>query len=141
MTNVSISIDIAAPAETVWQLAGDFNGLPRWLDLVNASTLSDDGRVRHLVAINGAAIVERLLDHSDERMQYLYTILEGPDPVTDYTASISLRANDAGHTTVTWASRFAPNDPSAAEALVAHYQGLYRAGLEGLKHAVELAGR
>ncbi|MBN3752182.1 SRPBCC family protein [Paraburkholderia sp. Tr-20389] len=141
MTNVSVSVEIAASAQAVWSVVGDFNGLPRWLELVPASRLTDDGRVRHLEAINGASIVERLLDHSDERMQYLYTILEGPDPVTDYTASLSLRELDAHRTTVTWASRFEPNDPNEADSLAAHYEALYRAGLTRLKELLETPRR
>ncbi|AXF04697.1 SRPBCC family protein [Paraburkholderia hospita] len=141
MASVSVSIDIAVSAENVWPVVGDFDGLPGWLELIRASRLSDGGRVRHLEAVNGSSIVERLLDHSDQNLQYLYTILEGPDPVTDYTASMSLRRIDAHHTTVTWASRFEPNDPNEAESLTAHYRSLYLAGLTRLKAVLETQGR
>lgn len=137
MASISVSIDITAPVEKVWLLAGDFNGLPSWLKLIRSSRLSDAGRVRHLVAINGAIIVERLLDHDEDGKQYHYTILEGPDPVSDYVASISLRHIDAQTTSVTWASRFEPNEPDQADAVVAHYRALYQAGLESLKAALE----
>ncbi|MBN3763741.1 SRPBCC family protein [Burkholderia sp. Ac-20365] len=141
MASVSVSIDIAASAEEVWSLVGDFDGLPVWLELIRSSRLSDDGRVRHLAAANGSIIVERLLDHSDSNLQYLYTIIEGPDAVTDYTASMSVRGIDARSTTVTWASRFEPNDPHEAESLVANYRSLYLAGLTRLKVILEGRGR
>lgn len=141
MTSVSVSIDIAAPAEEVWSLVGDFDGLPVWLELIRSSRLSDDDRVRHLETANGATIVERLLDHSDGSMQYVYTIIEGSDPVTDYTASMSLRSIDPRSTTVTWASRFEPNDPHDAESLAANYRSLYLAGLTRLKAILEARNR
>ena len=48
---------------------------------------------------------------------------------------------DAHHTTVTWASRFEPNDPNEAESLTAHYRSLYLAGLTRLKAVLETQGR
>ncbi|BCZ83177.1 hypothetical protein PTKU64_68520 [Paraburkholderia terrae] len=48
---------------------------------------------------------------------------------------------DAHHTTVTWASRFEPNDPNEAESLTAHYRSLYLAGLRRLKTVLETQGR
>ena len=44
---------------------------------------------------------------------------------------------DAHHTTVIWASRFAPSDPNEAESLTAHYPSLYLAGPTRLKTVLE----
>ncbi|WP_109476948.1 SRPBCC family protein [Paraburkholderia sp. C35] len=137
MASVSVSIDIAASAEEVWLLVGDFDGLPVWLELIRSSRLSDDSRVRRLAAANGSIVVERLLDHSDANMEYRYTIIESPDPVTDYIASMSVRRLDARSTTVTWASRFEPNIPGEAETITANYRSLYLAGLSRLKAILE----
>lgn len=137
MASVSVSIDIDAPVESVWALLGDFDGLPGWLEFVRSSRLSDDGRLRHLEAIDGAIIVEALLEHSDAERFYRYAIVAGPDPVTGYEAEVSARRIDANRTTVTWASRFEPIDAHNADSLVGHYSVLYRAGLNRLKSLSE----
>lgn len=137
MANVSVSIEIAAPVESVWATLGDFNGLPAWLQFVRSSRLSDDGRIRHLEAMSGAIIVEALLEHSASDTFYRYTIVEGPDPVSNYVATLSARQIDAGKTAVTWASHFEPRDAHQATSLVGHYEVLYRAGLDRLKMLAE----
>lgn len=137
MANVSVSVEIAAPVESVWAMLGDFNGLPVWLEFVRASRLSDGGRVRHLEAMGGAIIVEALLEHSEAETFYRYTIVEGPDPVSDYVATLSARRIGADKTVVTWASRFEPRDAHQATSLVEHYDVLYRAGLDRLKTLAE----
>ena len=137
MANVSVSVEIAAPVESVWAMLGDFDGLPVWLEFVRASRLSDGGRVRHLEAMGGAIIVEALLEHSEAETFYRYTIVEGPDPVSDYVATLSARRIGADKTTVTWASRFEPRDAHQATSLVEHYEVLYRAGLDRLKTLAE----
>lgn len=137
MANVSVSIDIAAPVESVWALLGEFNGLPAWLEFVRSSRLSDDGRLRHLEAIDGSIIVENLLEHSAPGTFYRYAIVEGPDPVTNYRAKLSASAIDATRTRATWASEFEPLDEQSAAALTGHYEVLYRAGLDRLKTLVE----
>ncbi|MDC6127937.1 SRPBCC family protein, partial [Burkholderia gladioli] len=65
MSNVSISVEIAAPADRVWAIVGGFNGLPAWLAPVRTSRLSDDGKTRHLEVGTDTRIVEQLLEHSD----------------------------------------------------------------------------
>lgn len=137
MANVCVSIEIAAPVESVWAMLGDFNGLPTWLEFVRSSRLSDGGRIRHLEAMGGAIIVEELLEHSAPQTFYRYAIVEGPDPVSNYVATLSARQIDAGRTAVTWASQFEPRDAHQAAALAGHYEVLYRAGLDRLKTLAE----
>jgi uncharacterized membrane protein len=137
MANVCVSIEIAAPVESVWAMLGDFNGLPTWLEFVRSSRLSDGGRIRHLEAMGGAIIVEELLEHSASQTFYRYAIVEGPDPVSNYVATLSARQIDAGSTAVTWASQFEPRDAHQAAALAGHYEVLYRAGLDRLKTLAE----
>ncbi|WP_321945592.1 SRPBCC family protein [Paraburkholderia sp. J10-1] len=137
MANVSVSIEIGAPVESVWAMLGDFNGLPAWLEFVRSSRLSDGGRIRHLEAMGGAIIVEALLEHSATERFYRYAIVEGPDPVSDYVATLCARRIDADTTAVTWASRFEPRDAHQAASLVGHYEVLYRAGLDRLKTLAE----
>jgi hypothetical protein len=137
MASVNVSIEIAAPVEAVWAMLGDFDGLPTWLEFVRSSRLTDGGRMRHLEAIDGAIIVEELLEHSAPDMFYRYSIVGGPDPVTNYVATIRAQRLDSRMTNVTWASRFEPLDAQKAASLVGHYEVLYRAGLDRLKTLAE----
>ncbi|MBN3726206.1 SRPBCC family protein [Burkholderia sp. Ac-20379] len=137
MPNVSQSIEIAAPAERVWAIVGGFNALPVWLPPVLASRLSDDGRTRHLEIQGGLVVIEQLLEHSDAERRYSYTILEGPDPVTDYVATLSVERTGEASAKATWQSRFTPNDPQNAAQLVAQYEGLYALGLAHAKALAE----
>ncbi|POR46902.1 polyketide cyclase/dehydrase/lipid transport protein [Paraburkholderia eburnea] len=140
MASVNISVDMAAPVEWVWAKLGDFNGLPGWLEFIRSSRLSNGGRLRHLETIDGKLIVEERLEHNDAHRMYRYSIVDGPDPVTGYTATLCARQRDADSTTVTWSSRFEPLDAQNAAALVGHYEVLYRAGLDRLKVLVESQG-
>ena len=137
MASVSVSVDMKAPVESVWERLRDFNGLPGWLEFIRSSRLSNGGRLRHVETIDGKIIVEALLEHSEPHTFYRYSIVEGPDPVTDYTATLSARQRSAGVTTVTWSSRFEPLDAQKAASLVGHYDVLYRTGLDRLKTLVE----
>jgi uncharacterized membrane protein len=137
MASVSVSIEIAAPVEAVWTMLGDFDGLPAWLEFVRSSRLTDGGRLRHLEAIDGAIIVEELLEHSEPGTFYRYSIVEGPDPVTNYVATLRAQRIDAHTTAVTWASQFEPLDAQKAASLSGHYEVLYRAGLDRLKTLAE----
>jgi hypothetical protein len=50
-------------------------------------------------------------------------------------------AIDAHGTSVTWSSRFEPDDPNEADSLAAHYHALYGARLTRLKEIPEAPRR
>jgi len=136
MSEVHIWITIDRPLEQVWSLLGGFDWLPRWLDIIASSTLSDGGRLRHLKTASGATIVERLLSFDEDEKHYSYALLEGPSPVVDYVGRMSAQADGKGGTLASWSSTFLVQDADAAE-VIAHFEALYRAGLERLKAVVE----
>lgn len=136
MSEVRILISIARPAEQVWSLLGGFDWLPRWLDVIASSTLSDGGRLRHLKTADGAIIVERLLSFDEDERHYSYALLEGPSPVTDYVGTMSAKDDGNGGTLASWSSTFLVQGADEAE-VIGHFEALYRAGLERLKAVVE----
>ncbi|WP_186247984.1 SRPBCC family protein [Burkholderia gladioli] len=137
MSNVSISVEIAAPADRVWAIVGKFNGLPAWLAPVRTSRLSADGKTRHLEIGTDTRIVEQLLEHSDADRRYSYSILEGPDPVVDYVATIAVERSGENRAKATWSSRFTPNAGADEAKLIAQYSGLYEMGLKQAKALAE----
>ncbi|WP_285434320.1 SRPBCC family protein [Pseudomonas sp. fls2-241-R2A-110] len=136
MSEVRVSISIARPAEDVWSLLGGFDWLPRWLDVIASSSLSDSGRLRHLRTADGAVIVERLLTFDEEAKHYRYALLEGPSPVVDYVGTMSAQNDGKGGTLASWSSTFLVQGAEEAQ-VVAHFEALYRTGLQRLKAVIE----
>ena len=137
MSEVHVWIAIERPLEQVWSLLGGFDCLPRWLVVVASSTLSDGGRLRHLKTTNGATIVERLLTFDEDEKYYSYALLEGPSPVIDYVGRMSAQSDGKGGTLASWSSTFLVDGVDETE-MVAHFETLYRSGLESLKSVIEL---
>ncbi|MCJ2135860.1 SRPBCC family protein [Methylobacterium sp. J-026] len=129
---VTKSVDIAAAPETVWKTVGGFCGIGDWHPVIEKCALSKKGGkdVRTLSLKGGGTIVEEEEARSDKKMDYTYTILEGPLPVTDYHSTIMVAKAGTG-SKVTWTGTFkakgAPDD-KAKEAIA----GVYEAGLKGL---------
>ncbi|SEJ44962.1 Polyketide cyclase / dehydrase and lipid transport [Azotobacter beijerinckii] len=136
MIEVSVSVSIARPAEQVWAILGGFDFLPRWVEPIASSRLDDGGRLRRLETVDGAVIVERLLEFSDSERQYSYALLESPFPVSDYVGRMAVRDDGAGGAQATWSSRFRSQGVDEVE-IAADFEGFYQAGLERLKALVE----
>ncbi|MEO0424384.1 MAG: SRPBCC family protein [Pseudomonadota bacterium] len=150
---VSESVEIDAPPAAVWAVAGDFQSADTWLPMVDSSTGeggNEEGATRTLVVGGGAGEVNEVLKRYDgERMILSYRIPQATHdvnvlPVSNYSSTLSVRANDAGGSTVTWRGAFyrgfMNNDPPENlndEAAVKAVSGLYQAGLAGLKEYVE----
>lgn len=133
MAKVSMTTRIPVGAERLWQLVGQFNGLPDWHPGVEKSELEQGGTVRRLTLFGGGTIVERLERIDDSDYVYRYSIVESPLPVADYVAEVRVRRHEeGGGCTVEWSSEFRPRGTSAKEA-VEVVQGIYQAGFDHLK--------
>jgi len=134
--DVSVSINIACPAEQVWLLLGGFDLLPRWVDSIASSRLDDGGRLRYLEMADGVVIIERLLEFSESERHYSYALLEGPLPVSDYLGRVSVRDDGEGRSLATWSSRFRSEKANEVE-IATDLESFYRTGLERLKAMLE----
>ncbi len=150
---VSESIDIDAPPAAVWAVAGDFQSADSWMPMVESSSGeggNGEGATRTLVLGGGAGEVNEVIKRYDaERMIMSYRIPQATHdvnvfPVSNYSSTLSVRANDSGGSTVTWRGAFyrgyMNNDPPENlndDAAVAAVSGLYQAALKGLKERVE----
>ncbi|WP_426314068.1 SRPBCC family protein [Methylobacterium fujisawaense] len=130
--DVTKSVDVAASPEAVWKTIGGFCGIGDWHPVIEKCALSKKGgkAVRTLSLKGGGTIVEEEESRNDTKMDYTYTILEGPLPVTDYHSTIMVAKAGSG-SKVTWKGTFkakgAP-DAKAEEAIA----GVYEAGLKGI---------
>jgi hypothetical protein len=133
MAQVSMSQELQASAETVWELIGGFNSLPTWHPAVQKSTIEGEGegQVRTLELAGGATIRERLDGADENARSYTYSIIESPLPVADYVATISVREAGDGACVVDWSSEFNADgvpEPAAVEII----ESVYQAGFVGL---------
>ena len=97
MIRVYVSSVIEAPADTVWSVIRDFNGLPKWTPFVADSRIEGGvaadtvGCVRHFRLRDGGEIREQLLALSDYDYQCTYSIIESPMGVENYVPRSSSR--------------------------------------------------
>ncbi|ACO77887.1 hypothetical protein AvCA_16740 [Azotobacter vinelandii CA] len=136
MIEVSVSVNIARPAEEVWSILGGFDFLPRWVGAIASSRLEDGGRLRRLETVDGEIVVERLLEFSESERQYSYALLESPFPVSEYVGQVAVHDEGAGKSRAVWSSRFRCQGVDALD-IAADFEGFYHAGLERLKALVE----
>jgi hypothetical protein len=138
---IAETVEIHAPADRGWAIAGAFDGLDRWVpgveDLRCAG--SGPGSIRRF-AVNGHEMEERQTARDEAARSYSYTITRGPVPVTGYCATLSVIPLSPDRSVVQWAARFEPDgiDADACEWLL---RRSYRAGLENLRRLLEGEGR
>ncbi|BBQ36633.1 Polyketide cyclase / dehydrase and lipid transport [Klebsiella pneumoniae] len=134
MATTTISIEISASVDQVWQLMGGFDSLPDWLPFIPKSMVSEGGRVRTLTTSDGGTVIERLEAFDNRQRSYSYSIIQAPFPVVDYLSTIAVVATaDSNITRVEWSGSFTPVNVSDADA-EALFSGIYRDGLQALKN-------
>lgn len=133
MTTVKLTQNLPVPAQVVWSVIGGFNGLPDWHPAVEKSTTEteDGAKTRTLTLVGGGKIVDRLESASEKERTYTYSILSGPLPVADYTATIRVMEASGG-CAIEWSSDFTPSGAPESEAAAA-IRGIYETGFDNLK--------
>ncbi len=157
---VKESIIINASPDKVWAVIKDFGSIDTWHPAVASVALDGDTRVLTLAGEGSPTITEDLVKADDEKMMLTYKITDmtvvktiqfnSKDtpyytlPVSTYKSWISVKAVDGG-SEVLWKGKFyrsfmdnppVPEGQSDKEAAAA-IQGVYIAGLEGLKAMLE----
>ena len=144
MIKVYVSSVVDAPADAVWRVVRDFNGLPRWTPFVAESRIEQNlpadriGCVRNFRLKDGGIIREQLLSLSDYDFQCTYAILESPMGVSDYLATLKLTpVTDGNRTFAEWSAEF--EAPLGREQELAEQvgQGVFQAAFSHLKQMVQ----
>ena len=142
------TVDINARTDTVWAAMRDFNALPVWHPAVAKSRIvngenNKPGAVRELGIKDGPLIFDELVALNDERMYFVYKLVESPLPLTDYQSTVAVKPKGQG-SQVIWTVTFRRKNPTANPpadqsdaAGIDLLQNVYRAGLDNLKKAVE----
>jgi hypothetical protein len=126
MLFVSETTTLSAPATEVWELVGDFGAIADWHPWVPNCMLSSDGRTR-TIDLGETKAVEVLLTAFDEELSHTYTVEQGPMPIKNYRATLSVSALPKG-CRLTWEAKFEPLHDSAAVQI----ERFFKKGCEAL---------
>lgn len=123
MAKTTVTAEIAVPQEKLWALVRDFGNVP-WMPGGDEATVEGEG-VGMVRCLMGGAVRERLESIDEAGQQIGYTIDEGlPLPATDYHATMTVSAIDAGKSRLVWSCRYEPSGVSEAE-VGAQFEALY----------------
>ncbi|MGH8731582.1 MAG: SRPBCC family protein, partial [Burkholderiales bacterium] len=108
---VEHSIVIDAPPEQVWGVVSDFNGLPRWLPVIESSRIilgknREVGCIRELTRANGTKVQEKLIAYEPWKMSLSYTYIGGQPGASDYYPTMTVKDAGNGKSRVEWKARF-----------------------------------
>ena len=149
--NIFHTIDIDAPADQVWAVAGNFGGIQRWSPGTESSRLvlhdrNETGAIRLLRRrSDGTQVTEKLLDYDPYNMRMVYTYVDGVVRASDYRSELVVKEINEGKSRVEWRGQFrrlaywTDNPPPGQDdkAALDFLNGAYVSGLAGLKKAVE----
>jgi mxaD protein len=133
---------INAPAEAVWELVRDFDGLANWHPAVQSSEIIEGennrpGALRHLRLANGGSIDEELTEWDDDAMQYSYRIVDGVLPVEHYVSTIRVQPEGADSARLSWQGQFDTAEGTNDEDAKGVITNVYRAGLTTVRMQVD----
>jgi hypothetical protein len=140
MAKAYASTVVDAPADRVWALLRDFNGLAAWHPAVTDSEIEDGkagdqvGAVRSFHLQDGAHLRERLLSFSDVERCYSYNFEKTPFAVENYHATLRVSpVTDSGKAFVEWSTTFDCAPEKIAEWVETFAGAVFKSGLDALK--------
>ncbi len=147
---VEESVEINAPADTVWGVIKNFGTFSAWCPRAVGETSeggNEKGATRELKLASGRSIKEELKSYDADKMSYSYKIVEVDPadlPVANYSSTISVKASASGGSTVAWSGAFyrsfMTNNPPPEqndEAAIAGVTAVYKECLAKLKTVAE----
>ena len=130
-----VGVDVAAPPDTAWALAGDPARVGEWFTAVaECEVVGDERRV---TMGNGAKLVERLVDRDEAGREYSYVVESGIPGLTSHRATVRV-VEAPGGSRVLW-RQTATSDVEGYD-IESRLGGVMRAGLENLRDQLEAAG-
>jgi carbon monoxide dehydrogenase subunit G len=142
------TVEINAPADKVWAVAGDFQK-PSWIPAVEKAEGqggNEKDATRTLTLKGGGIVKEQLTKHDDAGKSFAFRITDVDVkvfPVSNFSSTFTVKG-EGDKSTVTWAAAFyrgyPNNDPPpelSDEAAKKAVDGFFRASLDALKEKVE----
>jgi len=137
MADVSTFEDVDLPADTVWNVIGDFGGIRKWAVLVQSESVEDTaaGKVRTLIMPENRVVKERLAAQS--QYSYTYTMVDRPE-MADYRSTVAVIPLDSGHSRIELIMHLNPSDGQTDEDITTRYTRNLRGNLRAMKKALGL---
>lgn len=138
MLELEMTVALASPAESVWNVIGNFNGLPDWHPWVESSALEAalGGIGRRVTNVGGTAgrreLTERLVFFDGRNREYAYTIVAGPAPFADYEGRFRVVPNGENRSTFHFKGRFKAAPGKTDAEAIERIRTFYEAGLANL---------
>ncbi|WP_334108494.1 SRPBCC family protein [Methylobacillus sp.] len=139
--SVEESVVLDAPAEVVWARIGRFGDMSWHPALASTEIVEGSENVpgarRVLTIKNGGTIHETLTARDAKAMELSYKITESVLPVSDYSATLSVQAEDSG-SRVLWTSNFKRKTPGDDQAAVDTITNIFQSGLAQLQADLQI---
>jgi hypothetical protein len=130
MAEVREEGELGVSADEAWKVVGDFVGLIEGMGLPVEVEGEGIGQTRK-ISMGPAPIVERLEERDEAAKKIVYSIVEGPLPVSNYVSTMQLSDAGEGRSKLVWSSTFEPvGDEATAKTIVS---GIYDGGIKGLQ--------
>jgi hypothetical protein len=110
MGSITKYIDVAAPADTVWDAVRDFGALHERLvpGFVVGSTLEGDDRV--ITFVTGAVARERIVSLDDDNWRLVYAVVESALGFEHHQSSVEIvEAHSGNGSRIEWTTDFLPH--------------------------------
>ena len=135
------TVDVAAPADKVWNYIKDFDALPKWepvfsSDMIISGESNVVGAVRTLTVKDGPSFDEELLAMDDATRSLTYKIIDPSVlPLTDYVSTLKVISTGEKTSAIIWNSTYVnkPDSKMKDADLIKFIDGVYRAGLDTVK--------
>ena len=130
------TLDIPLGLSEVWAQVGDFCAIGDWHPVVaECSLVEEDGATHRMLTLGDGGLIKEAHTGA-EANSYSYSIIEGPLPVKDYSATF-MAAGDDSNTTITWTATFSADGVSDDEALNVIGNAVFDAGLAAIRDQLE----
>lgn len=131
MASIHREIEIAAPADVIWDVFRDVGAVHTRLarQYVVDTKLEDDSRV--VTFANGMVARERIIDVDDQRRRLAYAVVESPQ-LTHHNASFEVVPDGDRKCRIIWITDLLPN--SMADPITAMVDG----GCDAIKKTLAL---
>ena len=135
---VVASVDIAAPAASVWNIVGNFAGFPVFIPALAHIDMTGNGvrSVRKKLFKDGNVVIEQLNSRDEQAMHMTWSLIYTSLNIGNLWAAMAVEALDAGHSRATWTIQAEPQQ-GGAEALPgfqAFLQGIADEAMNNVKN-------
>lgn len=138
MSEVTVTESFAVPAARLWELVSDFGGIADIMDGVDECAMEGEGvGATRTIPAGPSEVVESLdvLDHDNHVLTY--SIVSGPLPFKDYSATMDISSEGDDACSMAWTGTFEA-DGVPVEKAEKLANGIYSGGMAGYRKALGL---